>query len=179
MTTKLLARMLAGISVFASLAVSLEPQTLLAAEPSPGAPACEEFYDKWEVPGVPSAMLAMAGLGREVIAAKDCVNKGNIALACKHWQGLLSVIDKLGPPLSESRGDIEALMAQNKCAGETTSIPTPPPNTDGNAGSVAPATANQGLQEPSRPSLSPKPNPDLKVGAPPETEPGFDSSRPD
>jgi hypothetical protein len=96
------------------------------AEPSQGMPACEEFYDKWEVPGAPPAMMAMFGLGREVIAAKNCLDKGDVATACKHWQGLLAVMDKIGPPLDESRGDVEALMSEHKCetaAGPADSAP--------------------------------------------------------
>src|SRR5262245_10236569 len=87
----------------------------LVGEPSPTMPTCEEFYDKWEVPGAPSAMMAMFGLGREVFAAKSCLEKGDVATACKHWQGLLAVMDKMGAPLDESRGDVEALMAEHKC----------------------------------------------------------------
>jgi hypothetical protein len=96
------------------------------AEPSQGMPACEEFYDKWEVPGAPPVMMAMFGLGRELFAAKSCLDKGDVATACKHWQGLLAVMDKIGPPLNESRGDVEALMAEHKCetaAGPAESAP--------------------------------------------------------
>ena len=87
----------------------------LVGEPSPGVPACDEFYDKWEAPGVPAAMLAMFGLAREVAAANDCIDKGDVPVACKHWQGLLAVMDKMGPPLDESRGDVEKLMSEHKC----------------------------------------------------------------
>jgi hypothetical protein len=41
--------------------------------------------------------------------------QGDVATACKHWQGLLVEIEKMGTPLSESRGDIEELMRQNRC----------------------------------------------------------------
>ena len=33
----------------------------LAAEPTPGMPTCEEFYEKWEAPGAAAGMLAMMG----------------------------------------------------------------------------------------------------------------------
>jgi hypothetical protein len=92
-----------------------EGRLLLVAEPTPGMPNCEEFYDKWDVPGAPAGILAMAGFAREVVAAKDCVDKDKVPMACKHWQGLLSIIDKTGPPLDERRGDIEELMRQHKC----------------------------------------------------------------
>ena len=107
-----------GVSVvlFSSVPHAVAGERLwLVTELSPGKPSCEEFYDKWEAPGVPSAMLAMAGLGREAIAAKGCIDKGDVATACKHWQGLLAVIDKMGPPLNESGGDIENLMLEHKC----------------------------------------------------------------
>lgn len=42
-----------------------EGRIWLIGEPTPAAPTCDEFFDKWEVPGVPSAMLAMGGLGSE------------------------------------------------------------------------------------------------------------------
>ncbi len=56
----------------------------------------------------------MAGLGREVIAAKDCIDKNNVPMACKHWRGLLAIVDKMGPPLDENRGDIEQLMQERR-----------------------------------------------------------------
>ena len=62
-----------GVSVvlFSSVPHAVAGERIwLVTESSPGKPSCEEFYDKWEAPGVPSAMLAMAGLGREAIAAK-------------------------------------------------------------------------------------------------------------
>ena len=57
----------------------------------------------------------MAGIGREVAAAQDCVTQNKIDLACKHWQAIVVNLDKLGPPLNESRGDVVAMMQQNKC----------------------------------------------------------------
>ena len=101
------------------------------AEPTPGMPACEEFYDKWEIPGASSGILAMAGLGREVFAAKDCVDKGDVPMACKHWQGLLVVIDKMGPPLDENRGDIVALMNEHDCDADALAVePDSKPSSD-------------------------------------------------
>jgi hypothetical protein len=47
---------------------------------------------------------------------KGWIGKGEVATACKHWQGLLVEIEKVGPPVSESRGDIKELMRQNRCA---------------------------------------------------------------
>jgi hypothetical protein len=92
-----------------------EERFWLVTEPSEGMPTCEEFFDKWEVPGAPVGLMAMSGFAREAFAAKKCVDKGDVATACKHWQGLLVVMDKVGPPLSESRGDVENLMREHKC----------------------------------------------------------------
>jgi hypothetical protein len=84
-------------------------------EPTKGMPKCEEFFTKWEVPGAPAGILAMAGFAREVMAARDCLKQNNVAKACQHWGKLLEAMDKLGPPLDENRNDIKELMRQNKC----------------------------------------------------------------
>lgn len=88
-----------------------------------GIASCEEFVDEWEARGAPASISAIAALGREAAAAKDCIDKGDVAAACKHWRGLLAEIEKMGPPLSESRADIEDSMHQNHCeaAGNSTS----------------------------------------------------------
>jgi septal ring factor EnvC (AmiA/AmiB activator) len=80
-----------------------------------GTASCEEFFNEWEILGAPANISAIAALGREAAAAKDCMDKGDVAMACKHWRGLLVEIEKMGPPLSESRVDIEELMRQNQC----------------------------------------------------------------
>jgi hypothetical protein len=77
--------------------------------------SCEEFSDQWEVRGAPASISAIAALGREAAAAKDCIDKGDVAAACKHWGSLLAQIRKMGPPVSESRGEIEELMRQQRC----------------------------------------------------------------
>lgn len=77
---------------------------------------CDDFFDQWEIPGVPSAMLAMGGIGREMMAAMDCVEKNDIAKACRHWHKIVEVTDKLGPPYNQDRAGIEALMREHKCA---------------------------------------------------------------
>ena len=83
-----------------------------------GIASCEEFFNDWEVRGAPASISAIAALGREAAAAKDCIDKGDVATACKHWQSLLVEIEKMGTPLSESRGEIEELMRQNRCEAE-------------------------------------------------------------
>ena len=111
----------------------------LVEEPSKGTPSCEEFFDKWDVPGAPAGMLVMAGIGREVAAAQDCVAQNKIDLACKHWQAIVVNLDKVGPPLNESRGDVVTLMQQNKCElipSDTESQPGVAPGDDADKGAT-------------------------------------------
>lgn len=134
-----------GVSVAMLSTVSLghsEGRIWLITEPTPGMPRCDEFYDKWEVLGAPAGIMAMAGYAREVFAAKDCIDKNNVPMACKHWQGLLSVIDRKGPPLDERRGDIEKLMREHNCeaAHASDSKPAPAPKITPNS-EKAPAKA--------------------------------------
>jgi hypothetical protein len=77
---------------------------------------CDDFFDQWEIPGVPATMLAMGGIGREMMAAMDCVEKNDIEKACLHWHKIIEVTDKLGPPYNQDRAGIEALMREHKCA---------------------------------------------------------------
>ena len=112
-----LAMSLIGVLMNFSATLSDVPRDriLLVAEPSPGQPSCEEFFDKWEAPGAPTGMLAMAGLGREAIAAQDCIKQNKVSVACEHWSKLLVAVDRMGPPLNQNRADIEELMRQHKC----------------------------------------------------------------
>ena len=104
----------------------------LVGEPSPGMPPCEEFYDKWDAPGAPPGLLAMAGFSREVFAAKACLDKNDVPMACKHWQGLLAIVDKMGPPMGENRGEIEQLMQKHDCeATPASDSPESIPDSDG------------------------------------------------
>ena len=105
----------AFLAIPAFLFAHSEARDARAGEPTKGMPKCEEFFTKWEMPGAPAGILAMAGFAREVMAAKDCLKQNNIPKACEHWKGLLSAMDKLGPPLNENRSDIEEVMRQNKC----------------------------------------------------------------
>jgi len=63
----------------------------------------------------PPSILALFGITREATAAKDCIDKGDVATAWTHWQDLLVQIEKIGSPVSESRVEIEKLMRQHKC----------------------------------------------------------------
>lgn len=105
--------LLAGLAI--ALLAQAEARILLAAEAEPGAPVCEEFYDKWDAPGIPSAMLAIAGIGRELMAAADCLKKNDVQKACAHWRKVIEVTDKLGAPLNKDRVGIEALVRDHEC----------------------------------------------------------------
>ena len=85
-----------------------------------GVASCTDFFDQWAT-GAPASISAIAGLGREAAAAKDCLNKGDVTTACKHWEVLLVEIGRIGPPVSESRDEIKELMRQNKCQTLTSS----------------------------------------------------------
>ena len=81
-----------------------------------GVASCDEFFEAWdEVKASPPSILAIFRITREAAAAKDCMEKGDLTTACKHWHGLLVEIARMGPPMSESRGEIKELMRQNGC----------------------------------------------------------------
>ena len=67
-------------------------------------------------------------------AAQDCVAQNKIDLACKHWQAIVVNLDKVGPPLNESRGDVVTLMQQNKCESIPAGTESPPGVTPGDDG---------------------------------------------
>jgi TolA-binding protein len=80
-----------------------------------GRASCEEFFDGWGVEASPSSIVKLFGIAREATAATDCINKGDAATACKHWEGLLVQIKKIGSPVSESQTEIEKLIRQHNC----------------------------------------------------------------
>jgi hypothetical protein len=102
-------------------AIAHEKQIVELQDEKQGIASCEDFFDKWEATGAPASILAIAGLGREAAAAKDCLEKGDVTKACKHWQVLLVQIGRIGPPVSESRGEIKEMMRQNKCEAQINS----------------------------------------------------------
>jgi hypothetical protein len=76
---------------------------------------CEEFFDGWSVQASPPTLVTLFGIAREATAAMDCIDKGDTATACRHWEGLLLQIEKVGSPLTESRDEIETLIRQHGC----------------------------------------------------------------
>jgi len=80
-----------------------------------GRASCEEFFDGWGIEASPPSIVKLFGIAREATAARDCINKGDAATACKHWEGLLVQIKKIGSPVSESQIEIEKLMRQHNC----------------------------------------------------------------
>ncbi len=112
---KLTGSLLWTVVILALMECALDHTAQAAPRQPSGLPAWGEFFDKWSVPGAPAGTLAMGGFGRELMAANDCINKNNVAMACKHWRNLLAVADRLGRPLSEYRTDVEALIEQHNC----------------------------------------------------------------
>lgn len=86
-----------------------------AETPAPGIPTCEVFSDTWEPSEMSQTMLAAMAFSAEKTAVDDCLKKKDIATACRHWTGMLRIVDKT-PALEYSRGDLEKLMAENHCA---------------------------------------------------------------
>jgi hypothetical protein len=85
---------------------------------------CDEFFEEWdEVKASPPSILAIFRVTREAAAAKDCLEKGDVATACQHWRALLAKIEKMGSPVRESRVEIEELMRQNHCQKYASSAP--------------------------------------------------------
>jgi hypothetical protein len=80
-----------------------------------GRASCKEFFDGWGIEASPPSIVKLFGIAREATAARDCINKGDAATACKHWEGLLVQIKKIGSPVSESEIEIEKLMRQHNC----------------------------------------------------------------
>jgi hypothetical protein len=80
-----------------------------------GRASCEEFFDGWGVKASPTSIVTFFGIAREATAATDCLDKGDAGTACRHWEGLLVQIEKIGSPVSESRVEIEKLMRQHRC----------------------------------------------------------------
>jgi hypothetical protein len=82
-----------------------------------GKASCDEFFDGWGVQASPPILVTLFGVAREATAATDCINKGDTATACRHWEGLLPEIEKIGSPLTESRDEIETLIRKHGCKG--------------------------------------------------------------
>ena len=82
-----------------------------------GKASCEEFFDGWGAQASPPILVTLFGVAREATAATDCINKGDTATACRHWEGLLPQIEKIGSPLTESRDEIETLIRKHGCKG--------------------------------------------------------------
>jgi hypothetical protein len=80
-----------------------------------GRASCEEFFDGWGIEASPPGIVKLFGIAREATAARDCINKGDATTACRHWEGLLVEIKKIGSPVSESQIEIEKLMRQHNC----------------------------------------------------------------
>jgi|SRR3954465_13311073 hypothetical protein len=77
---------------------------------------CGVFFDKSSA-GVPPAMLAIAELGHEVMAAQICVAAKNVPSACEHWRRALKAVEGMDPAFAAANtGNIKALMQQQNCS---------------------------------------------------------------
>jgi len=81
-----------------------------------GPSGCGQFFDKWDVEGAPAALLAMGGIGRETMAAQDCLSRNDTATACEHWGRIVAALPRLEPSLAADLGEsIEALKRRHNC----------------------------------------------------------------
>lgn len=81
-----------------------------------GRASCEEFFDGWGIKAAaPPSVVTLFGVAREATAATDCLQKGDVATACKHWEGLLIQIKKIGSPVSDSQAEIQSLIRKHSC----------------------------------------------------------------
>jgi hypothetical protein len=80
-----------------------------------GRASCEEFFDGWDIKAAPPNIVTLFGVAREATAATDCIDKDDAATACKHWEGLLIQIKKIGSPVSDSQSEIEKLIREHNC----------------------------------------------------------------
>ncbi len=100
-------------TLLAALSPALAPLPAAAQEDKP---RCGVFFDKWDVPGAPPAMLIMGGIGREVMAAQDCLSNNQTATACEHYRRIVKVLDTRGAAVpSMNRSDLEAIMKRHNC----------------------------------------------------------------
>lgn len=91
---------------------------------SQGMASCDELFEEGDEVSVSAPSISVIfRIAREAAAAKDCLDKGDVATACKHWQGLLVKIEKIGAPVKESRVEIEDLMRQNHCQNHVSPAP--------------------------------------------------------
>lgn len=106
-----LSALIAGVLLGSCLALSPA-----SAQQDTAEPRCGVFLENWDVPGVPAPMLIMGGIGREVMAATDCVRSKRLPTACEHYKRILNVLDRKDAELlAVERSEIEALMRQIKC----------------------------------------------------------------
>ena len=79
-------------------------------------PRCGVFFDKWDVPGAPQGVLIMAGIGRELMAAQDCLTNNKTPTACEHYRRIQKVLDTRGAAVpAMSRSDLDGIMKRNNC----------------------------------------------------------------
>jgi hypothetical protein len=98
------------VAAFAGTLASSNAQQL-------GGPAqCGTFYDRGQAPGAPATMMTMFSAGREIIAAQDCVAKGDTSKACEHYRRIEIAFGRMGPRFApEQFTSVRAQMQQASC----------------------------------------------------------------
>jgi hypothetical protein len=81
-----------------------------------GSAQCGTFHDRVQVTGAPITMTTMFGVGREIMAAQDCVAQGDTSKACEHYRRISIAFGRLGPRFAaEKFPDVTAQMQQANC----------------------------------------------------------------
>ena len=71
----------AALMLMGAIGAASDATPAHAGTPSQGMPTCEEFSHTWEPSELPQTMLAAMAFAQEKVAAKDCVEKQDIATA--------------------------------------------------------------------------------------------------
>jgi len=96
--------------IFAVMASSNAQQLRLAST------QCGTFYDKVQSAGAPTTMMTMFGVGREIMAAQDCVVQGNTSKACEHYRRIAIAFGRMGPRFTaEQFTNVSGQMQQANC----------------------------------------------------------------
>lgn len=106
-----------AVASLATVLIGIAPVVPIAtAQNSSQSAKCGVFYDKWEVPGAPATILAMAGLGHEVLAANDCIAQNNPEAACEHFRKVESALAKINASFADDmNAELQERMQRLGC----------------------------------------------------------------
>jgi hypothetical protein len=106
----------------ATIAGTIVCGVLITLAPVPAQSAFESakfgvLYQKWDMPSAPAGKFDRVGAAHETLAARDCVNQKNFALACEHYRRAIAAFDKLDPAISARNGvDVKAPLDLDQMA---------------------------------------------------------------